>query len=198
MQTNKGAPAVNLGAFHIERWPTERVEPERSVSVHLPGRRGANQMKEQVAEIVAAYLRNNSVAPSDIPAVITQVYQSLAGLGQPQPVEPEAPDPAVPIRRSVTPEYVVCLDCGAKGKMLKRHLLAAHSLTPAEYRERWKLPTDHPLVAPGHSARRSEMAKALGLGRRPDTRGRPSKRARKRVSAECLHTKRAPPLGRRP
>jgi predicted transcriptional regulator len=123
-------------------------------------------MKEQVAEIVAAYLRKNSVAPSDVPAVIAQVYQSLAGLSQPKPAEPPL-QPVVPIRRSVTPEHVVCLDCGAKGKMLKRHLLAVHNLTPADYRERWKLPTDHPLVAPGHSARRSEMAKALGLGRRP-------------------------------
>jgi predicted transcriptional regulator len=105
-------------------------------------------MKEQVAEIVAAYLRKNSVAPSDVPAVIAQVYQSLAGLGQPQPVEPEAPNPAVPIRRSVNPEYVVCLDCGAKAKMLRRHLASAHNMTPAEYRQRWKLPTDHPLVAP--------------------------------------------------
>jgi predicted transcriptional regulator len=123
-------------------------------------------MKEQVAEIVAAYLRNNSVAPSDVPAVITQVYRSLAELGQPQPAEPEAPNPAVPIRRSINPEYITCLDCGAKAKMLRRHLASAHNLTPADYRGRWKLPTDYPLVAPSYAARRSEMAKALGLGRR--------------------------------
>jgi predicted transcriptional regulator len=138
-------------------------------------------VKEQVAEIVAAYLRNNSVAPSDIPAVITQVYQSLARLGQSQAVEPEAPNPAVPIRRSVHPEYVVCLDCGAKAKMLRRHLLAAHNLTPADYRERWKLPTDYPLVAPIYAARRSEMAKAIGLGRRREEETPASNRARKRA-----------------
>jgi predicted transcriptional regulator len=135
-------------------------------------------MKEQVAEIVAAYLRNNSVAPSDIPAIIAQVYKSLAGLGQPQPVELE---PAVPIRRSVNPEYVVCLDCGAKAKMLRRHLTSAHNLTPAEYRERWKLPADHPLVAPRYAAARSELAKALGLGKRPEKGAAAPKRASKRA-----------------
>ena len=135
-------------------------------------------MKEQVAEIVAAYLRNNSVAPSDIPAIIAQVYQSLAGLTQPPPAEPQ---PAVPIRRSVNPEYITCLDCGAKAKMLRRHLATAHNMTPAEYRERWKLPTDYPLVAPSYAARRSEMAKALGLGRKPGTRARAAKGARKRA-----------------
>jgi predicted transcriptional regulator len=136
-------------------------------------------MKEQVAEIVAAYLRNKSVAPSDIPALIAQVYQSLAGIGQPRPVEPEGPTPAVSIRRSVTPEYVVCLNCGAKGKMLKRHIMAAHNMTPDEYRQRWKLAADHPLVAPGHSARRSEFAKAIGLGKKPEKGAAASKRARR-------------------
>jgi predicted transcriptional regulator len=136
-------------------------------------------MKEQVAEIVAAYLRKNSVVPSDVPAVITQVYQSLITLGQPQTMEPA--EPAVPIRRSVNPEYIVCLDCGAKGMMLKRHLTNAHNLTPAEYRERWKLPTDYPLVAPSYAARRSELAKAAGLGIRHGRGGQASKRARKRA-----------------
>ena len=135
-------------------------------------------MKEQVAEIVAAYLRKNSVASSDVPAVITQVYQSLATLGQPQLTEPE---PAVPIRRSVNPEYIICLDCGVKAKMLKRHLTSAHNLTPAAYRERWKLPPDYPLVAPSYAARRSELAKAIGLGRSLGTGNRASGRARKRA-----------------
>src|SRR5215469_3824405 len=138
-------------------------------------------MKEQVAEIVAAYLRNNTVAPTDVAAVITQVYQSLANLGRPQFVEPE---PAVPVRRSVNPEYIVCLYCGAKGVMLRRHLASAHNLTPAEYRERWKLPTDYPLVAPRYAARRSELAKAAGLGRRHGRGGQASKRARTRASPQ--------------
>ena len=122
-------------------------------------------MKEQVAEIVAAYLRKNSVAPSDIPTVITQVYQSLgAALGR-SPVEsPETPKPAVPIRRSVADEFVICLECGARGVMLRRHLNRVHSLTPGEYRHRWRLPASHPLTAPNYTARRSEIAKSYGLG----------------------------------
>jgi predicted transcriptional regulator len=134
-------------------------------------------MKEQVAVIVAAYLRKNSVGPNDVPAIIAQVYQSLAGLNQPQPAEPE---PAVPIRRSVNPVYITCLDCGAKAKMLRRHLTSAHNLTPADYRQRWKLPADYPLVAPRYAARRSELAKALGLGQKDRKSGRGSKPARKR------------------
>jgi len=123
-------------------------------------------MKEQVAEIVAAYLRKNKVAAGDVPTVIAQVYQSLTGLGQPWPAEPEpaALKPAVPIRRSITKDFVVCLECGAKGAMLRRHLKTAHELTPAAYRQRWNLPSDYPLVAPTYAARRSEMAKSIGLG----------------------------------
>jgi predicted transcriptional regulator len=135
-------------------------------------------MKEQTAEIVAAYLRKNSVDPSDVPAIIAQVYRSLTGLTQPPPAEPE---PAVPIRRSVNPEYITCLDCGARKKTLRRHLTIAHNLMPADYRQRWKLPPDYPLTAPAYAARRSEMAKAIGLGRTPGTRGRASKRVRKRA-----------------
>jgi predicted transcriptional regulator len=135
-------------------------------------------MKEQVAEIVAAHLRNNSVAPSDLPAVIAQVYQSLTGLTQPPPA---AREPAVPIRRSVHPEYITCLDCGARKKTLRRHLTIAHNLTPAAYRERWKLATDYPLTAPSYAARRSEMAKAVGLGRKQGKGAEASKRARRRA-----------------
>jgi predicted transcriptional regulator len=85
----------------------------------------------------------------------------------------------VPIRRSVHPEYVVCLECGAKAKMLRRHLANAHNLTPADYRQRWTLPTDYPVVAPAYAARRSAFAKAAGFGRKRDAGGRASKRARK-------------------
>jgi predicted transcriptional regulator len=83
----------------------------------------------------------------------------------------------VSIRRSINPEYIICLDCGVKKKLLRRHLANAHNLTPADYRERWKLPTDYPVVAPVYAARRSELAKAVGLGRTPGTRGRAPKRA---------------------
>jgi predicted transcriptional regulator len=86
----------------------------------------------------------------------------------------------VPIRRSVNPEYIACLDCGAKAKMLRRHLMAAHNLTPADYRQRWKLPPEYPVVAPNYTARRSELAKATGLGRTGSKSGRGSKPVRKR------------------
>jgi len=126
-------------------------------------------MKEQTAEIVAAYLSNNAVAAKDVPTVITEVYRSLTGLVQPQSAKAGtgAPlQPAVPIRRSINNAFIVCLECGAKGAMLKRHLHTAHSLTPEAYRQRWNLPTDYPMVARDYSARRSELAKAVGLGKR--------------------------------
>jgi predicted transcriptional regulator len=126
-------------------------------------------MKEQTAEIVAAYLSNNTVATKDVPTVIAEVYRSPAGLGQSQSATPETgapPQPAVPIRRSVKKAFIVCLECGAKGSMLKRHLQTTHNLTPGTYRQRWNLPNDYPLVAPDYAARRSELAKAVGLGTR--------------------------------
>jgi predicted transcriptional regulator len=129
-------------------------------------------MKDHVAEIVAAYLRRNTVTAGDVPAVITQVYQALAGLGQAQSPAPEpaALKPAVPIRRSVSADSIVCLECGYKAKMLRRHLTSAHQLEPEDYRQRWNLPADYPLVAPDYSARRSALAKSVGLGKRATPR----------------------------
>src|SRR5277367_1673688 len=123
-------------------------------------------MIERVAEIVAAYLKRNSVAPDQVPGLIQQVNQALTGLGQPQePPPPAMPDaPAVPIRRSVTPDKIICLDCGYKGQMLKRHLTTAHGLSIDDYRTRWKLSSDYPMIAPNYAIRRSELAKSFGLG----------------------------------
>ena len=142
-------------------------------------------MKEQVAEIVAAYLRKNVVPVRDVPTVITQVYESLAALGRPPIDPPEAarPKPAVPIRRSVADEFVICLECGIKSVTLRRHLNSAHSLTPGEYRHRWSLPASHPLVAPNYTARRSDLARSFGLGNR---RNAAAKRGRGRARAEPL------------
>jgi predicted transcriptional regulator len=124
-------------------------------------------MKDQVAEIVAAYLRTNHVATNDIPTVITQVYQSLAGLGKPEITSASAPrKPAVPVRRSVNDDFIVCLECGFKASVLRGHLQAAHKLTPEAYRQRWDLSADYPIVASKYAARRSELAKAFGLGKR--------------------------------
>lgn len=122
-------------------------------------------MKEHVAEIVAAYVGKNRVDTAELPALIASVNQALASLGQAQAAAPAALTPAVPIRRSVGAELITCLDCGYKGQMLKRHLTTAHSMTVDEYRTRWSLPRDYPMVAKNYSVRRSELAKSLGLGR---------------------------------
>ena len=121
-----------------------------------------------VAEIVRSYVAKNHIAVDQIGGVIATVHQTLSGLGTNTPApEPAAEQltPAVPIRRSVQPEYVVCLECGFRAQTLRRHLRTMHGFEPAAYRARWKLPSDHPLTAPAYSARRSAMAKQVGLGR---------------------------------
>ncbi len=129
-------------------------------------------MKERVAAIVSAYVKHNLVAPSDLPGLIASVSTTLSEIGREPAAAESAPlRPAVPVRRSVTANAIICLDCGWSGTMLKRHLSHAHGLSPEEYRKRWNLPRDYPLVATQYSARRSELARSLGLG----TRGRPGR-----------------------
>src|SRR6267154_3208433 len=118
-----------------------------------------------VAEIVGSYVSKNKVAPADIPTLIATVHQSLVSLGK--SAEPEQPrTPAVPIRRSVNRDYVVCLECGWRANTLRRHLQVRHGLNPQDYRGRWKLAPDHPITAPAYSERRSALAKQLGLGQK--------------------------------
>jgi predicted transcriptional regulator len=117
-------------------------------------------------QIVAAYVANNTVAVNDLPALIRQVHAALANVGGTAEVAPERPQPAVPIKRSVLPDYIVCLEDGKKLKMLKRHLKTAFNMTPEEYRERWDLPPDYPMVAPNYASQRSRLAKEIGLGTR--------------------------------
>jgi len=123
--------------------------------------------REHVAKIVAAYAKGNALAADQLPRLIAMVHSALAVAEDGEP--PAATNklmPAVPIKRSVRPDAVICLDCGRPQKMLKRHLLTSHQLAVDEYRRRWGLPRDYPLVAPNYHARRSELAKSLGLGRR--------------------------------
>jgi predicted transcriptional regulator len=126
-----------------------------------------------VAKVVSSYVKKNRLPPEEIPALINTIYRSLLALGQPP--EPEPRNPAVPIRRSVTRDHVVCLECGWRGRILRRHLQARHGVSTDDYRRRWGLPFDHALVAPEYSERRSGMAKQLGLGqhRRPSA-GKPA------------------------
>ncbi|MFN4184380.1 MAG: MucR family transcriptional regulator [Hyphomonas sp.] len=115
-------------------------------------------------EIVAAYVRNNSVETSELPELIRNVHRSLVELGVPVE-EPERQKPAVPIKKSIHHDYLICLEDGLKFKSLKRHLRSKYELSPDEYREKWGLPADYPMVAPGYSAQRSKLAKKMGLGR---------------------------------
>lgn len=115
-------------------------------------------------EVVAAYVRSNTIATSDLPAVIGAVHQTLANLDGKGGGETEPQKPAVPVRRSVTPDYIVCLEDGRKLKMLKRHLRTTYEMTPDQYRAKWHLPPDYPMVAPSYAKRRSEFAKKIGLG----------------------------------
>ena len=118
---------------------------------------------ELVSKIVSAYVSNNSLPPSEIPHVIMTVHEGLKSQDQ---TASSPPEPAVPIKKSVTPNYVICLEDGKKLKMLKRHLRNAFDMSPDEYRQKWGLPGDYPMVAPEYAARRSELAKKIGLGRK--------------------------------
>ncbi len=125
------------------------------------------KLVEMTAEIVSSYVAANRIATTEIPMVINEVFRALAGTGQPKG-ETARPEPAVPIKKSVTPEYIVCLEDGKKLKMLKRHLRGVYGMSPDEYRAKWGLPSDYPMTAPAYAAKRSAFAKQIGLG----TKGR--------------------------
>jgi len=128
----------------------------------------------QVAEIVSAYISNNSLPTNQISDLITSVHQTLMNVGD---KPPETLNPAVPIKQSVKPDYIVCLEDGKKLKMLKRHLRVSFNLSPDEYRKKWGLPDDYPIVAPKYAAQRSELAKKIGLGKGTTVRRRGRKKA---------------------
>ncbi len=151
--------------------PTSTTEPTNVVAM--------------TAEIVSAYVSKNSVPPSELPALLQSVHESLAKIasGVVTPAEPQAPTPAVTVRQSIKPDYLVCLDDGKKFKSLRRHL-AALGMTPEQYRAKWSLPADYPMVAANYAAQRSELAKKIGLGQSRKgsaavkrKRGRPAKGA---------------------
>jgi predicted transcriptional regulator len=131
------------------------------------------EMKETLitltSDIVAAHVSNNGVAVEDVPSLITKVYSALASLGETPVVVEARPEPAVSIRASVKPDYIVCLEDGKKLKMLKRYLRTNFNMTPEEYRARWGLPADYPMVAPNYAETRRDLAKKIGLGRKPGT-----------------------------
>jgi predicted transcriptional regulator len=123
---------------------------------------------ELTADIVAAYVGNNTVAQADLPKLIANIYQALAsathGAGEAKPPDAVELKPAVPVRKSITPDYIICLEDGKKFKSLKRHLRTHYDLSPEQYREKWGLPHDYPMVAPTYAEARSSLAKKIGLG----------------------------------
>lgn len=126
----------------------------------------ADLLIELTAEIVAAYVSNNSVAANDLPNVISQVHAALGGATMPLEEIVEKPKPAVSVRRSIQNDYLICLEDGQKFKSLKRHLMTHYGLTPEQYREKWELPADYPMVAPAYAEARSRLAKEMGLGQK--------------------------------
>ncbi|MGI4800638.1 MAG: MucR family transcriptional regulator [Janthinobacterium lividum] len=122
---------------------------------------------EYAAKIVSAHISNNSIQAADLPALIQQVYTALSTVGSAPAQATEKREPAVPPKKSVFPDYIICLEDGKKLKMLKRHLMTSYDLTPEAYRERWGLPSSYPMVAPSYAERRSALAKSIGLGRKP-------------------------------
>ncbi len=134
----------------------------------------SNDMTETIitltADIVAAHVSNNSVAVSDLPTLIANVHNALSGLGGRAPAPEVRAEPAVSIRASIKPDYIVCLDDGKKLKMLKRHLMTHYGMTPYEYRTKWGLPADYPMVAPNYAEQRRSLAVKIGLGRKPGKR----------------------------
>ena len=124
----------------------------------------ANELLALTTDIVASHVSNNTVTIGDLPQLIQQVYSALANVGVAAAAALSRPQPAVPVKKSITADYLFCLEDGKKLKMLKRHIKTKYNMTPEEYRERWGLPADYPMVAPRYAQQRSELAKKIGLG----------------------------------
>jgi predicted transcriptional regulator len=148
---------------HPLRLPCWSIEQTRKLN-RMPDENSTTQ-RRHTTEIVTAYIARNQVAADQLPSLISTVHQALVQLGNPAAEPADEQTPAVSARRSVHRDYVVCMDCGWKGQMLKRHLTTTHGLSVAEYRARWNLTADHAMTAPAYSERRSGLAKKIGLGR---------------------------------
>src|SRR6266853_6666271 len=143
-----------------------RTSPGRKMAETAAPKMAEEELLRMTADVVAAYVSNNTLPTAQLAEVINAVYNSLKSLeGQPAESHPEPLKPAVPVRKSVTPDYLVCLEDGKKLKMLKRHLRSTYNMTPDEYRAKWGLAPDYPMVAPKYAQQRSAFAKKIGLGR---------------------------------
>jgi len=139
-----------------------------------------DQILGLTAQIVSAHVRHNSVPPDALPALIQEVYRTLVNIGQ-APPQIDKPTPAVPVKQSVRQDRIICLEDGKSFSMLKRHLMTDHNLTPQQYREKWDLPRDYPMVAPNYAQTRSALAKKIGLGRKSERRAKRAPSRRKRA-----------------
>ena len=128
---------------------------------------GRGELLALTAELVSAYAGNNELGVAAVPELIDAIFAKLSELSVDEPPLPESRTPAVPVKRSVTGDYIVCLEDGKKLKMLRRHLMTTYGMTPEEYRVKWGLKPDYPMVAPNYAAKRQELAKKIGLGRKP-------------------------------
>ncbi len=135
------------------------------------------ELLEHTTKIVTAHVANNAMPAADLPRLIATVHETLATLGPEEPAP--KPKPAVPIKQSVKPDYIVCLDDGKKFKMLKGHLRGTYNMTPDDYRKRWGLPSDYPMVAPTYAATRSKLAKKIRLGRKARTKAKKPSKSKK-------------------
>ncbi|MDH3239684.1 MAG: MucR family transcriptional regulator [Alphaproteobacteria bacterium] len=124
-----------------------------------------NIFLQLTAEVVSSHVSNNKVSTEDLPTLIREIYSTLSTVETPSDLRAK-PEPAIAIKKSVQPDYIVCLEDGKKLKMLKRHLMSAYGMTPEQYRERWNLPSDYPIVAPNYAKQRSKLAKKIGLGKK--------------------------------
>jgi predicted transcriptional regulator len=164
-----------------------------------------NELVKLTTEIVTAYLSNHQMEPAEIGVIIGSVAGGLSKLGNTQEPAPAAVQPVVPVRRSISRDHLICLLCGKKQKILKRHLATAHGMTPPEYRERFGLKPDYPMTAPGYAAQRSEMALQIGLGRKPapaapipkTTAAKSSSSRKQRAAGRSTKSKAAAPRKRR-
>ena len=125
---------------------------------------GEDTLLTLTADIVAAHVSNNSVAVNDLPTLIQNVHQALTGISPSGSAAEAKPEPKVSIRSSIKPDYITCLECGKKQKMLKRHLMTNHEMAPSDYRQKWRLSSDYPMVAPNYAEQRRTLAKSIGLG----------------------------------
>jgi len=158
--------------------------PELSGFVSDSNDRTGDRLVELSASVVSAYVSNNALSVSDLPRLIEQVHAALAALGSKVETD-DAPElrPAVAIKKSITPDYLICLEDGKKFKSLKRHLRTEYDMSPEEYRAKWNLPADYPMVAPSYSAARSKLAKSIGLGRKPQASPARAPRSRSKAVA---------------